>query len=52
MKIHLIFYVLLLEKALQNARQQEVEVEPEVEYEVDRILNHDRISRQEYYLVK
>jgi hypothetical protein len=52
MRIYLIFHVLLLEKALQNARQQEVKVEPEIEYKVDRILDHNKINRQEQYLVK
>jgi hypothetical protein len=51
-KIHLIFYILLLEKALQNAQQQEVEVKSEVEYKIDRILNNNKINSQEYYLVK
>jgi hypothetical protein len=52
MRIHLIFHVSLLEKALQNTRQQEVKVEPEIKYKVDRILDHDKISGQEQYLVK
>jgi hypothetical protein len=52
MRIHLIFHVLLLEKAPQNTRQQEVKVEPEIKYEVDRILDHDKINGQEQYLVK
>jgi hypothetical protein len=52
MRIYLIFYILLLEKALQNARQQEVEVEPKIKYEVDRILDYDKINRQKQYLIK
>jgi hypothetical protein len=52
MRIYLIFYILLLEKTLQNARQQEVKVKSEIEYEVDRILDHNRINKQEQYLVK
>jgi hypothetical protein len=51
-RIHLIFHVSLLEKAPQNTKQQEVEVKPEIKYEVDRILDHDKINRQEQYLVK
>jgi hypothetical protein len=52
MKIHPVFHVLLLEKAPQNTQQQEVEVKPEVEYEVDRILDNNKINSQEHYLVK
>ena len=51
MRIYLIFHVSLLEKAPQNARQQEVKVEPKIEYKVDRILDHNKINRQEQYLL-
>jgi hypothetical protein len=52
MRIHSIFYVLLLEKAPQNAKQQRTKVKGENEYEVKQILDYSQINGQTHYLVK
>jgi hypothetical protein len=54
-RIYAIFYVLLLEKAPRNAEiatNVEIEEETENEYEVEEILDTNKISRKLYYLVK
>ena len=53
MRIHPVFYVSLIEKAPQNAKTTNVEVEDEQEeYEVEQVLGHREISGTAYYLVK
>ncbi|EAS27179.3 uncharacterized protein CIMG_12581 [Coccidioides immitis RS] len=52
MRIHPIFHVSLLEKALLHAREMPMEINEEQEYEVEQILDHQKISRKLHYLVK
>jgi hypothetical protein len=54
-RIYIIFYILLLEKALNNAEiatNIEIEEETENEYKVEDILDTNKISGKPYYLVK
>jgi hypothetical protein len=54
-KIHLVFYILLLEPALENAKiakNVEINDDTEQEYEVEQILDDKRVSGKPYYLVK
>lgn len=55
LKIHPVFHILLLESVLKNAKiakNIEINNNIEQEYKVKQILNHKRISRKPYYLVK
>ncbi|EFQ96955.1 hypothetical protein MGYG_09215 [Nannizzia gypsea CBS 118893] len=55
MKIHPVFHVSLIEKAPQNAKPYEPEIQQEnqeQEYEVERILDEKRINGKIHYLVK
>mgnify|MGYP002717984364 FL=1 len=54
-KIHPVFHISLLEPAPKNARiaeNVEINDDTEQEYEVERILDHRRISGKSHYLVK
>jgi hypothetical protein len=54
-RIHLVFYISLLEPAPKNAEiatNVEIEEETENEYEVDKILEMKRISGKPHYLVR
>jgi hypothetical protein len=52
-RIHSIFHVSLLEKALQNARLYHTKTDAtEMEYEVERILGHSQTKNGTRYLVK
>jgi hypothetical protein len=54
-KIHPVFHISLLEPAPKNAKiaeNVEIDDDTEQEYEVERILDHKRISGKPYYLVK
>jgi hypothetical protein len=54
-KLHLVFHISLLEPAPKNAKiteNVEIDDDTEQEYEVEKILNHKRVSRKPYYLVK
>jgi hypothetical protein len=55
LKIHLVFYISLLELALKNtiiAKNVEINNNTEQEYEVKQILSDKQVSRKLYYLVK
>jgi hypothetical protein len=54
-RIYIIFYILLLEKAPNNAKiatNIKIEEETENEYKVEDILDTNKISRKPYDLVK
>jgi hypothetical protein len=54
-RIYATFYILLLEKAPNNAEiatNVEIEEETENEYKVEQILDTNKISGKPYYLVK
>jgi hypothetical protein len=55
LKIHLVFYISLLELALKNAiiaENVEINDDTEQEYEVKQILSDKQVSGKPYYLVK
>jgi hypothetical protein len=54
-KIHLVFYILLLELAPENVKitkNMEINNNTKQEYKVEQILNHKWVSRKPYYLIK
>jgi hypothetical protein len=52
-KIHLVFHVSLLEKALDNAElQTTMHLDQEEEYEVEEVLDRQKINGQWKYLIK
>ena len=51
--LHPVFYILLLEPALQNTQTVEnIKIEEDDEYKVEKILKQKRVNRQLFYLVK
>jgi hypothetical protein len=54
-KLHPVFHISLLEPAPKNAKiteNMEIDDDTKQEYEVEKILNHKRVSGKPYYLVK
>ena len=51
--LHPVFYISLLEPALQNAQTVEnIKIKDNDEYEVEKILKQKRVNGQPFYLVK
>ncbi len=54
MRIHLVFYILLLEPALSNAKPGPVEINKETQearYEIEQIMGSKLVNNKNYYLI-
>ena len=53
-RIYLVFHVLLLEPALNNARLEPIQIDKETQtllYEVDKIIGYKEVQDRHYYLI-
>ena len=54
MRIHLVFHILLLELALDNARLELIQINEEIQislYEVNKIIEYKEMQDRHYYLI-
>ena len=54
MRIHLVFHISLLEKALENAKRGLVHIDKEIQeslYNVNHIIEHKLIQNKRHYLI-
>jgi hypothetical protein len=55
MRIHLVFYISLLESAPQGAKQTQIQLSDETQddvYKVEKVLDDQEIDGKTYYLIK
>jgi hypothetical protein len=52
MRIHLVFYILLLKKVNQNITLAKTKIKDKIKYKIKQVLEKALIKEQDHYLIK